>query len=281
MGDAAGPIYVSGSAWGDVLIGVVLFLVSVALASIGLFWPLVPALIWFAACGFAFVTLHLRGGSDGRPGRAATVVRLRSPGTALKWVVLGAVPMLVFGLAVGGLLQLWTGPVHSPIAPSGPNELEDLASTRSGWFVLTVYAVVLAPLIEEFCFRGWIQRPLEGRLGPPVAILCSAAAFGVAHVWYGQVGFLLMPFALGLLWGGAVYLTGSIWTGVVLHGIWNGVLMMVVGFADDPGAVFVRPASPVEVLVLLLAAVGAAVVMGWIAGRPAIGHGASLRNIES
>ncbi len=258
------PIHFSGSAWGDVAIGIVLFFASVLVASIGLILPLVPALFWFAACGFAFVALHLRMSSHGRRGRAAVIVRLRPPGPSLKWILLGALPMIAFGLAAGGLLQLWTGPVHSPIAPSGPNQLEELASTWSGWYVLLAYAVVLGPLIEEFCFRGWIQRPLERSLGPALAIVSTAAAFAVIHAWYGHVGFLLMPFALGLVFGSAVYLTGSIWTGVVLHGIWNGTLMMVVGFAADPGAVFVLPESLAGMTALSLVAGAALLALAWI-----------------
>ncbi len=260
-------IHFSGSAAGDVAIGVVLLILSVAVASIGLLLPVVPALVWFAACVLAFVALHLRRGSHGRRGRAAAIVRLRPPGPALKWVVLAGLPMIVFGLAVGGLLQLWTGAIHSPVAPSGPNQLEELASTRSGWLVLTAYAVVMGPLIEEFCFRGWIQRPLERTLGPASAIFCSALAFAVVHAWYGHVGFLVMPFAMGVVWGSAVYLTGSIWTGVALHGIWNGVLMVVVGLVTDPGAIFVLPESSAGVIALSLAAVGGLLALVWIGGQ--------------
>jgi membrane protease YdiL (CAAX protease family) len=104
-----------------------------------------------------------------------------------------------------------------------------------GALVLVTLIVAIAPLIEEFAFRGWMQRPLERRLGPGRAIAATALVFALAHL---QPGGIPIRLAGGAALGYAVWATGSIWAGVALHVGWNsGVLLFGVLFSGyDPAA---------------------------------------------
>lgn len=48
-------------------------------------------------------------------------------------------------------------------------------------FLLLVMASIVAGVVEEAAFRGYMQGPIERRHGPVVAILLMGALFGLAH----------------------------------------------------------------------------------------------------
>jgi membrane protease YdiL (CAAX protease family) len=90
--------------------------------------------------------------------------------------------------------------------------------------VLTVVALVamgsiVAGLVEEASFRGYMQKPIEERHGPVIAILVTGSLFGFAHFSHPEVTLMLMPYylAVAAIYGTLAYLTNSIWPGVVLH----------------------------------------------------------------
>lgn len=72
-------MFISGSAAGDVVMGALILLVTVTLASAGFLFPPGMALVWSALCGYVFAALHLRSGlTDDR----AALRRLYHPGFA-------------------------------------------------------------------------------------------------------------------------------------------------------------------------------------------------------
>jgi hypothetical protein len=79
-------------------------------------------------------------------------------------------------------------------------------------------AGVVAPLAEELLFRGIVFRQIRQRLGFAPALLTSSLLFAVMHgdpsqmLTYSVLG---GGFALGYAW------TGSLWTPVIMHAVWN------------------------------------------------------------
>jgi hypothetical protein len=74
--------------------------------------------------------------------------------------------------------------------------------------------------VEEAAFRGYMQRPIERRHGPAIAILASGAYFGVGHFTHHPDSVLaMMPYYLAVagIYGGLAYATDSILPGLVLH----------------------------------------------------------------
>ncbi len=81
-----------------------------------------------------------------------------------------------------------------------------------------VLAVVIAPLTEEFLFRGIILRGLLGRWKPWPAIVASAALFGVMHLNPAQLPIAL---ATGLVLGWVYVRTRSLGLCMIGHAINN------------------------------------------------------------
>ena len=87
-------------------------------------------------------------------------------------------------------------------------------------FLLLLMASVVAGVVEEAAFRGYMQGAIERRHGPVVAILVSGAVFGLGHFTHHPDSVLpMMPFylAVAAIYGGLAYLTNSILPGLVLH----------------------------------------------------------------
>jgi len=97
-------------------------------------------------------------------------------------------------------------------------------SQHAGAFVANFLVVVLAaPIVEELTFRGAGFTLLE-RYGRPLAIVAVGLLFGLAH---GLVDALPLLAAFGM---GLAYLrarTASVYPGMLLHALFNGVTLIV------------------------------------------------------
>lgn len=84
------------------------------------------------------------------------------------------------------------------------------------WYVMSA---LVAGIAEETSFRGYLQRPIERRHGPVIAILVTGSLFGFAHFSHPEVGIVLLPFylAVAAVYGSLAYFTDSTWPGMILH----------------------------------------------------------------
>ena len=94
-------------------------------------------------------------------------------------------------------------------------------------------ALALTPAIcEELLFRGYLQRNVERWGGAVASIVVVGVLFGAYHLRLSQVVPLSM---LGVYMGFAVWATGSLWAGVVVHLLNNGLAVAVAAVARrDP-----------------------------------------------
>ena len=103
--------------------------------------------------------------------------------------------------------------------------------------VLTVTSV-LAPLLEEVVFRGFILASLTKWLPTPGAVLFSSVLFGLAH--FAPRDFVELV-VLGMVLGFSYARTRNLLTPMLIHSMWNsGVLVVVAaaikgGFAHELG----------------------------------------------
>ena len=81
-------------------------------------------------------------------------------------------------------------------------------------FWLILVGVVLAPLIEEIFFRGFLFGGFRQRFGWNKAALISSTLFAFAHV---QLITLIPTFLLGYLFAYIFHKSNSLWPGIILH----------------------------------------------------------------
>ncbi len=92
--------------------------------------------------------------------------------------------------------------------------------SRTDNLLAFVTLVVLAPLAEETLFRGYLYGKLKQYVPVVVAALTTSLLFAVAHF---QLNVGVDVFVLSLFLCGLRSLTGSIWAGVLVHMIKNGI----------------------------------------------------------
>jgi membrane protease YdiL (CAAX protease family) len=81
--------------------------------------------------------------------------------------------------------------------------------------------IVAAPLFEEIAFRGFLFRGIQAsRLGSIGAVLITALLWAVIHVQYDAF-YIVHIFVGGILIGVVRLRTGSTWTTIAMHGLWN------------------------------------------------------------
>lgn len=101
------------------------------------------------------------------------------------------------------------------------------AAAAGGWWSLVLALIagaLITPLGEESFFRGVIANGLLAKYGAWVGVLVSAAVFALAH---GINPVLPVAFVVGILTALLFRWSGSIWPGVVLHGVNNATALLV------------------------------------------------------
>ena len=129
-------------------------------------------------------------------------------GLAIVAVLLGLVVVLLLQTVLSRLVAI---PQQQDIDPS-----KYPAATVLLWVLMSA---LVAGVTEETAFRGYLQRPIERRHGPVIAILLTGILFGFLHFTHPEVTLALLPFyvAVAAVYGTLAYLTDSILPGMVLH----------------------------------------------------------------
>lgn len=90
----------------------------------------------------------------------------------------------------------------------------------SDYMIAFACLVVLAPVVEELIFRGWLYGKLRVRMSAVPAILITSVLFGIMH---GQMNVGVVVFAMSVVMCISRELTGTIWAGILIHMIKNGI----------------------------------------------------------
>jgi len=129
------------------------------------------------------------------------------------------------------------------------NPLEQIISASSVWINILM-VVIVAPVMEEYIFRGLLYKKLIG-YGPKVYILLSSLLFMFFHINVYQ---MLYAFCLGLVFAGLTAYTGTIKYSLAMHMLINfigsGISVIVLAYGGETGLIVF------SVIVLLLTLVG-------------------------
>ncbi len=88
-----------------------------------------------------------------------------------------------------------------------------------------ISAAVISPIYEEIFYRGFLYRWLRARMGLTGALLLSSLIFTIIHIPTYNV--MPVNFFSGILFALAYERTGSIWPSVLIHGLTNGIMVML------------------------------------------------------
>jgi len=109
---------------------------------------------------------------------------------------------------------------------NGSNPLLEIVLNNNNYlsfFLLFVTTTLLAPLFEEIIFRGILLPTLSRDFGVISGIIVSAFIFALAHLSLGEMPPL---FVLGIGLGITRIASGSLFSSVIMHSLWNGLTFL-------------------------------------------------------
>lgn len=130
------------------------------------------------------------------------------------------VPYFIVSAIVLSLAALVPGFEADQIQDTGFSSVVDTTSLLLAFVSL----VVLAPIVEEALFRGYLYGKLRSRMGVIASTLLVSACFGVLHL---QANVGLDVFILSIAMCILRETTGSIWAGTLLHMTKNAIAFYV------------------------------------------------------
>ena len=134
---------------------------------------------------------------------------------------------VLLALALQGLAHFLPMPKELPID-------RFFRTPREAW-ALSLFGVTLAPLLEEFFFRGFLYPVLVRRLGVVAAILLTSASFGIIHA--PQLGRAWAPVLVVFLVGLALTITRkvtkSVAASLLMHIAYNATISALIFVVTD------------------------------------------------
>lgn len=142
---------------------------------------------------------------------------------------------ILWFLILGVGCQFFTSGIMAFLQSYFPKTFEQYSQVlellTSGKLELVIlFAVVIAPIVEEFIFRGVIMHLIGRRNAPLITILIQAILFGIYH---GNVVQGIYGAILGALLGYAMVMYRSIAAPILLHMIINASSFLVSMFPDN------------------------------------------------
>jgi hypothetical protein len=126
-------------------------------------------------------------------------------------------------IVLAGLGQLLPIPKHLPIDRffDSPREAT----------LMSVFAVTVAPLMEELFFRGFLYPVLARKSGMTASILLTGAAFGILHGAQLKYSWaVLIIFLVGIALTTVRAVTKSVAASFMMHVGYNGTLSLLIYF---------------------------------------------------
>src|SRR5690606_35535051 len=195
-----------------------------------------PVIMATAALFYRFISRRmdaaLRDEREPAPAKATVA-------STLAFVGLGVLAALLGSLGLGMLMEALCFPVAEQVGI-----LEIIERARAGeatieLAVLTLAAIVLAPVAEEWLFRGLLFRRLRRIGGNAPAYLLSSVGFAAIH--WNPARFVVNLW-LGLLFAAVIHRTDRLWAPVLVHMGNNAYASTLLIYVPPPLLRLTRPA---------------------------------------
>ncbi|MFZ3339964.1 MAG: type II CAAX endopeptidase family protein [Terriglobales bacterium] len=138
---------------------------------------------------------------------------------------------VLIGVVLSFALQILAS--RLPIPKNLP--IDTFFSTPSEAWVLTIFGVTLAPLMEEMFFRGFLYPVLARGIGVTAAIVITGFTFALLHgsqLMYSW-GPVLVIFLVGIVLTVVRARKNSVAAGLIVHVAYNGTISALMFYATD------------------------------------------------
>lgn len=146
--------------------------------------------------------------------------------------------LITFGIAIFAYLfanNLLNFIVTHLLGPIKQDQLAVEALKQNPLNLISV--IILAPLLEEFLFRGLLQNSIRSRLKPLTSITITSLIFALFHftVSQGSLNLVLLPslFIFSLFLGFAYEKTRSLITSITLHSTFNTISAIYILYLNN------------------------------------------------
>ncbi|KAK9842327.1 hypothetical protein WJX81_006744 [Elliptochloris bilobata] len=142
------------------------------------------------------------------------------------WLVWGLLGVVLSPFVVGSTAAIFSAAGYDSIGGRGTADgvAAIIALDLPTYLSLFSVTAILAPLLEEIVFRGFLLTTLTRWVPTPAAIAISAAAFGLAHLSLRDLPQLV---ALGCLLGVTYTRSRNLLTPMLIHSAWNGTVLTI------------------------------------------------------
>jgi membrane protease YdiL (CAAX protease family) len=214
--------------WHSVLIVIRAVIVGLLVGMIAAnIWPLLLLSLGMpvaAGAEVVFLALYVWWASGGGPPNALRAARAESfrvrSLSAVQWIW-GIVAAVSFAATIHAALVLLFRIVPFPAAAFHQGYDFSFIPSRPMQWLACIVSALSAGICEETGFRGYMQRPIEKRSGPVVAITVSSLAFMLIHLTKDWALFGMVPivFGAGVLLGALARASGTLIFGMLGHWI--------------------------------------------------------------
>ena len=177
------------------------------------------------AVGIGIVTTSAGGFYNSRP--SVLTLDLRQPFAKPNgWAFWGIIGIFLAPAAVFLSSTLWEALGAEDLQARGTADAISQILTLDGVTFASLFTTtaILAPLLEETVFRGFLLPSLSKAMPTPLAVLLSSVAFGLVHFSPRDTPQLT---ALGILLGFSYIRSKNLLTPMMIHGTWNGTVLTI------------------------------------------------------
>jgi membrane protease YdiL (CAAX protease family) len=181
-----------------------------------------------------------------RPRPAQFGLRGVSLSRAAALVILGYVTFIVTSAVWAALLHTSASEKHLVKSIGGQ-------SGTAGVLAACLVTCVVAPICEEFLFRGFMYRALRNWRGPVVSALLTGVMFGAVHVGSAPAVDLVPLGMLGAILCGIYERSGSLFPCIALHALNNSIALGInLGWGWQVPVLFVAAGAAIALILRLV-----------------------------
>jgi len=138
---------------------------------------------------------------------------------------------LLGGMALAVVVQLVS--LLLPIPKTLP--IDKYFQSRGAAYIMWLFGISIAPLVEELFFRGFLFPVLARRLGVALGVVLTAFGFALVHASQLASAWapLLVLFLVGLVFTTVRVVTRNVVPGFLMHVGYNFTLFVLLYFATD------------------------------------------------